>query len=122
VKIDIQHEEVKKGLVFKKTKYQVTMQVIYTEEEKQIMKKNKLSRLSLVDGENWWTTNGKTPPGMHDHGIYAGHFTDEKPIKVVLDTPSDAKALESELVGGLRKLKDEIDYLGQGNKSTSLEL
>lgn len=120
MKVDIRHEEVKKGLVFKKAYQQVTVQVQFTDEEKKIIKDNggwNFSIISLNDGYKLVDKDGRAP-----HVVLVTHLLDG-PSKYCLLAKGEAKTYEALVVERLRELKVWLTNNGAiENKATSFDL
>lgn len=121
MKIDIKHTERQAGLFKKKTYYDVTVDVKFTEEEKHIIEKQELRRQVLLERERPADRNdGK----VHDDVWWLEVFQLlKKPNVYTLATPLEAKTYENDVIASLKNLKGYLDANASvENKSTSLEL
>lgn len=119
MRVTIEHNQRTEGLLFKTTYYGVRCTVVFTEEEKQIIKKNKLGDYIFMQ------RTGGTKKMREHHRDFPGH----QDIKVkdllkadgvgyTLETPLDAKAYEQDLREHFKKLKDVIEGNQQVEKQS----
>ncbi|MEW8003637.1 MAG: hypothetical protein AB2827_12700 [Candidatus Thiodiazotropha sp.] len=118
MKVDIQHDRVKKGLLLKKEMHQVTVDVRYSEEEKAIFKEEPgLERVGLISMQLDFSDAKGTGPY-----VTPGHFLDNKPVVAALPTSARAKEFEAAVVDMLREVKGALDYNAAPAESSSFEL
>ena len=118
MKIDIKHEEIQSGLIFKKTHYAVVLHVIFSEEEKSIIENRGIRRdVVLKRGvpSNRDPSKYQNLPDTFDLEIF---MLMDGPDQYALATPLEAKEYEAQLVEALPNLKEYImanaDLSGQG--------
>ena len=119
MKVDIKHEAVTKGLLFKKEMHQVSIQVLFSEEERAILKKDfDLSRMGMFHMPE------RFPDAKHITGPYVvpGNFLDNKPYVAAFETVARAKDFEIEVVSMLKDLKEAFAYHAAPGDSSSFEL
>jgi hypothetical protein len=119
MRVDIQHAEVQKGLVFKKTKYQVILKIELTEVEKKIIKQHDLNGIVLFEGLK---SSSKTDYRVRP--LWARNFLGKDPTSTQLfDTDYEAEGFELDVKNGLKQLKELIEDRGGAQlKSSSFEL
>ena len=103
MKVDIQHEEAKTGLVFKKPIYKVHCTVIFSEEEKHIIKKEKLTNETILDRPPY---PGKKADPAADR-LYVNNLLRGKDT-FAAETITEAKKYEETLIRCLQGLKAMI--------------
>ena len=124
MRVNIEHKEISKGMLKKKTYHQVDLTVEFSEEEKQIIKQQNLTRTIVLERE---------PPADRNPGSFQGiedvlnltifHLVDGKPNSHTLATPMDAKQYEADLTDALKSLKAFLDEnAGVEEKSKTFEL
>lgn len=117
MKIDIEHEEGKTGLVFKTQIYKIHTTVIFSEEEKYTIKKEKLlDQVVLERPPNF----GKKKYGNIDW-LYVRDLLKGKDT-FITDTITRAKEYEHELIKALGGLKNMITNGADMAQTKSFEL
>jgi hypothetical protein len=118
MKVDIQHEVVKKGLVLKKEMHQVSVKVQYSEEERAIFKKDSsLGRVGLLSMQLDFSDAKGTGPY-----VSPGHFLDNKPLVVAFPTAARANDFERAVVDMLKSVKSALEHHATPTQSSSFEL
>ena len=122
MKVNIQHEEVKKGFIRKKTYHQITVDVQFSEEETQIIKDNDMERAKLLD---------RVRPANFNDGVFddprwnleVRQFMWDKPNVYTVNTPAEAKQYEADVKDALTNFKAYLEEnAGIEEQSTSFEL
>ena len=121
MKVDIKHTERQEGLFKKKTYYDVTLDVKFSDEEKHIIQKHDMSRQVLLE---------RVRPAHRKDGSVVDNIwwlevfqLLDKPDTYTLGTPLEAKQYEADLIEVLKKLKGYLDANASiESKSTSFEL
>lgn len=117
MRIEIKHDEVKRGVVFVKTFYRVTLTVTFSEEEKFIIKQRRLEPYVLLDRDQPADVTKEQLPGKYN--LRVGDILKGKD-EYVLRTPLDAKAyahtLEHEKLPRLKEFIGDNESVGQKRK------
>lgn len=119
MRIDIRHEEVREGLVFKTTWHDVCVTVDFTHEERQIIQQRNLGSQVLLE---------RAPAGANiddDPDWYAfkvGHLLERKPDRHRTANPADAKLYESQLLDALQLMKDWLAINAEPGENKVIEL
>lgn len=121
MKVDIQHKEITRGLIFKKTFYQVSTTVQFTEEEKFIIKKQKMKD-DVVHQRDRPAGVTRTDIPIHHYYLHVDQLlkgTDHYVVATVLE----AKAYEAQLMESLKTFKEILSHSGEiTEKNKSFEL
>lgn len=122
MKVDIQREEIREGLIFKKTHYQVSVEVTFSDEEKEIIKSRDLNRTVVMKRP----TPSNRSPSANDEYIYSieiSSLMSKGPLHHASATPAEAARYEEELKESLKQLKVYLDEnSGPTEGSESFEL
>jgi hypothetical protein len=103
MKVDITHDEVTKGLVFKKQQHVVAFRVEFTEAEKKVIKEHNMAFMELVD---------LPPKGSMHRTVRPTHFLKTSTDKREFDTKYEAQQFDDKLVASLKQLKAMIEKRG----------
>lgn len=123
MKIDIEHEEVRKGLVFKKTYHMVKCRVQYSEEERAIIDKADIEDVIVMERPPSAELDPRPDDDPAWYFLRIGHFIKGGWNEYCTLSPSDAKIYEQELIGSLKELKEYIQQnAGIEETTTSFEL
>lgn len=111
MRVSIEHTEIQKGMLRKKTYHRITFDVGFNEEELQVIKENELKTMIVHETEP--SASISVSPKEPAEAFYkrVSHFMDgaySHDCKTILD----AKVYEANITEGLRALKAVID----GNK------
>ena len=102
MRASVQHSSVRKGLILKKTYYEVTLQVAFSHEEMQVIRERKLAKTKLMDRR-------PATARIDDRDeLFALHLRDlmkPHPDRFVCATPSEAKIYEDHLMAALAQVK-----------------
>jgi len=126
VKVSIDHSEVKKGFLKKKTYNQVAVTVQYTDYELAVIRKNKIEDHVILErtldaDRNDYDDMAKL--GLLDRfHLRVKHFIGGKPNTYILNSPAESKVYEQEVTEALKNLKQFIENATEEPESTSFEL
>ena len=116
MRVTLKHEEVRKGLTFKRH-YAVYVKVEFTEAEKFVIKEQRLGRFVVVErGPPSHIPNGH-PDRFH---LQVKHLA--KGDKYLCPTLADAKNYEDELISQLELLKRVLDRSEENREDRTFEL
>lgn len=122
MKVDIAHQESSKGLIFKKPLYGVSLSVVFSEEEQQIIKQHKLKDRIVLSRPLSADLNFEKYGDREDKFfLRIGTLLNGTDIYYA-DAPSDAKEYEANLIESLRDLKDFLDENAEVGETKSFEL
>ena len=102
MRVSIEHETVRKGLMLKTTFHEVRLRVAFTHEEKQIIRQRNLLRTKLMDRR---PANAKVDARDEKFELRVEHLMDEKPDHFLTATPGQSKIYEEQLLNALAELK-----------------
>lgn len=102
MRVSISHDTVKRGFIFKTTYTEVTLDVSFTHEEKQIIRMRNLSTTKLLDRR---PATAKIDDRDEKFELRVDHLTRRQPDKFLCESPSRAKLYEEELLEMLARLK-----------------
>lgn len=118
MKVSIEHGEYSTGMIIKKKWPQVTVKVVFNEEEKAIIQKRKLEKYVVMERE--WPAHTGTMPG--DYNLTIGNLYKNQLTEYTLHNASQAKEYEDELIGRLKRLKDFLAENATPGENKSFEL
>lgn len=102
MRISIKHETVLRGLLFKTTYYQVSLTVLFTHEEIQIIRQRKLMQTKLLDRR---PATAKVDDRDSKFELLVGDIVNGKTDQFLCATPSASKIYEERLLATLQQLK-----------------
>ncbi|MEM7241809.1 MAG: hypothetical protein AAF429_06460 [Pseudomonadota bacterium] len=106
MRVSIDHQTIRKGLVFKRTYYQVSLSVYFTHEEKQIIKQRGLLKTKLADRR---PATAKVEDRDEKFELRVEHVMNGKTDHFLCATPSKSKIYEEQILMMLEQVKDWID-------------
>lgn len=118
MQVSISHDEYSTGLIFKKKWPQVTVRVIFNEEEKSIIRERKLEKIIVM--ERGWPAHMGAMPG--DFNLSIGGLLKNNLTEYTLETVYLAKQYEIELTERLKRLKEFLDENATTGGTTTFEL
>lgn len=123
MRVSIDHGEIKKGMLRKKTYHQVRIKVDFSEEELQIINANGL-KYHVIHETEPSATRGASPSDDADwFYTKVAHFMQDEPSVHDCNTPLEAKQYEANITEGLKNLKALLDANKEvEEKSSSFEL
>ena len=102
MRISIKHETVRRGLLFKTTFYEVSLTVLFTHEEIQIIRQRKLMQTKLLDRR---PATAKVDDRDSKFALNVGDIVNGKTDRFLCATPSASKRYEEMLLDTLKQLK-----------------
>lgn len=117
MKVDIEHEEITRGMLRKKTYYKIKCNVQFSEEEKAIIKEGDLDGVIVMERPP--SADIKVSANDEAEWFYLriGALNNDKWDEFCVDTKSDIAIYEEELKGSLKQLKTYLE--ANGNTDTS---
>jgi len=106
MRVSIDHEIIQKGLLFKRTYYQVSLTVHFTHEEKQIIKQRNLTRTKLVDRR---PADAKVEDRDEKFELRVEHLIYGRTDHFLCATPSKSKIYEEQVLAMMEQVKLWID-------------
>ncbi len=122
MRVSIDHHEITKGVFNKKTYHEVSVAVVFSEEELSIINQSNLADTIVLDrGHEPWMEYDEQLSDIYPLTI--SNLMGQSPDRHALATPLEAKQYEADLTDALQKLKAFIEEnAGIEEKSTSFEL
>lgn len=120
MKVDIQRGEEKQGLIFKKTYPTVTVQVVFSEEEKAVIKATKTENHVICERPKRAGIKDNAPSDVW--ALRVRHLLAGKPDKYEFESIVDANSYNDALVPSLKNLKSFLESNGQPVQNTSVEI
>lgn len=105
MRINLKHETVRKGLLFKTPYTQVSCTVLFSHEELQILRQRHLLKNKLMDRR---PATAKVDDRDDKFELLVGDLTNGKTDHFLAAHPSAGKLYEERLLDALRQLKDWI--------------
>lgn len=102
MRVSIKHETVRRGAVFKKTFYEVSVTVFLTHEEIQIVRQRNLLNTKLMDRR---PANARVDDRDDKFALFVKDIVNGKTDRFLCATPSDAKRHEERMLNTLSELK-----------------
>ena len=117
MRVDIKHHEFTTGMIFKKQHFGVDLDLIFSEEEKVIIKHGSLDDTivmhrtapSIVGGNNEWN-------------LTIGKLLYKEPDRMSFETSAEAQMYDQKLKEALTQLKQYLNANGQKAENSSFEL
>ena len=124
MRVNIEHEEIRKGMLKKKTYHAVKLTVEFSEEEQQIIKQRDLTRTIVMKRDVPVDRNARSFEGHEDvFNLTIYNLLNEKTESYALATPAAAKQYEADLTEALKNLKAYLqENVGVEEKSKTFEL
>ena len=119
MRVTIDHSEVRRGLLFKKTFHVVTLTVAMSHEEKQIVRLRRLGGVKLLDRR---PADARVDDRDQKFELRVEHLLNGRPDAFFCATPSAAKIYEDELLRMLTQLKAWIGDNAEGAPRRVVEL
>jgi hypothetical protein len=102
MRVSLKYSPVKRGLLFKKTFYEVACTVLFSHEEIQILRQRNLLKTKLVDRR---PATAKVDDRDEKFVLLINDLVNGKTDRFLLANPSAAKLYEETLLDALRQLK-----------------
>ncbi len=102
MRISIKHDTIRKGLILKTTYYQVSLTVLFSHEEKQILRQRNLLKTKLL---NRRPATAKVDDRDAKFELLIGDVINGKPDHFLCANPSAAKRYQDVLIDALQQLK-----------------
>jgi hypothetical protein len=102
MRIAIKHNTVRQGLLFKTTYYEVSLTVLFTHEEIQIIRQRRLLKTKLLDRR---PATAKVDDRDSKFELSVGDIINGKTDRFLCATPSASKRYEEMLLDTLQQLK-----------------
>lgn len=118
MRVSIEHHEVRRGFIFKKTLHEVWLTVSFTHEEKQIIRQRNLTKTKLLDRR---PANAKVDARDEKFELRIDHLLGGQTDRFVCATPSKSKIYEDELLGMLAQVKLWIGDNAETGQRTVVE-
>lgn len=118
MRVSIDHQEVRKGFVLKKTFHAVLLTVLFSHEEKQIIRQRNLSKTKLLDRR---PANAKVDARDEKFELRMDHILNGQTDLFLCATPSKAKIYEDDLLTAMDQIKRWIDDNAQTGQRTVVE-
>ncbi|NSY37531.1 hypothetical protein [Leisingera sp. ANG59] len=106
MRVSISHHTVRKGLLFKKTFYEVHLSLAFTHEEKQIIRQRGLLTTKLLDRR---PATAKVDDRDEKFELRVEHLMDGRTDRFQCATPSQAKIYEERLLAVCHQMKLWLD-------------
>lgn len=119
MRISISHHTVTKGLVFKKTYYEVRLSVAFSHEEKQVIKQRGLLKTKLLDRR---PANAKTDDRDEKFELHVSDLMNERVDSFLCATPAKAKIYEEDLSDVMVQMKRWVGDNTETGTRTVIEL
>jgi hypothetical protein len=118
MRVSIEHHEVRRGMVFKRTYHEVWLTVAFTHEEKQIIRQRNLSRTKLLDRR---PATAKVDDRDDKFELRMDHLSNGKTDRFLCATPSKSKIYEEELLAMLAQVKRWLEDNAETGRRTVVE-
>ena len=118
MRVSINHHTVQKGLIFKKTFYEVNLSVHFTHEETQILKQRGLLKTKLVDRR---PADARVDDRDEKFELRVEHIMNGKTDRFLCATPSKAKIYEEDILAVLQQVKLWITDNAEVGQGTVVE-
>ena len=118
MRVSVSHHTIRKGLVLKKTFYEVHLRVAFTHEEKQIIRQRNLLKTKLLDRR---PANARNDARDEKFELRVEHLMDERLDRHLCATPSQAKIYEDHLLDALAQMKVWLDDNAETASRTVIE-
>ena len=106
MRISVSHDPIQKGILFKKTYYQVSVSVLFTHEEIQIIRQRGLQKTKLMDRR---PATAKVDDRDEKLALFLRDLLNGKTDRFLCETPSKAKIYEEQLMAMLGQVNLWID-------------
>ncbi|SDL26197.1 hypothetical protein [Aliiruegeria lutimaris] len=118
MRVSIDHQTTRKGFVLKTTYHEVSLQVAFTHEEKQIIRQRKLESAKLLDRR---PADAKVDARDEKFELRIEDLMDGKIDRFLCATPSQSKIYEENLLDVLARLKLWLDDNAETGTRTVVE-
>lgn len=118
MRVTIDHQTIRKGVLLKTTYYEVSLTVAFTHEEKQIIRQRGLLKTKLVDRR---PANAKVDDRDEKFELRVEHLMDGRTDRFLCATPSKSKIYEEDLLAVLEQMKRWLDDNAETGTRTVVE-
>lgn len=118
MRISIDHLEVRKGFILRKTVHEVSLVVQFSHEEKQIIRQRNLSKTKLLDRR---PAHAKVDDRDEQFELRMDHIFNGQTDRFQCETPSKAKIYEEDLLAAMAQVKRWIDDNAETGHRTVIE-
>ena len=118
MRVSISHHDVRRGLLFKKTYYEVHLSVAFTHEEKQIIQQRGLLKTKLADRR---PADARVDDRDEKFELRVEHIINGKTDRFLCATPSKSKIYEEDLLDVLEQMKLWLDDNAETGGRTVVE-
>lgn len=118
MRVSITHQDVRKGLLFKRTFYAVDLSVAFSHEEKQIITMRRLADTTLLDRR---TATAKVDDRDDQFALRLGDLMDGRVDRFLTATPSSAKLYEEALLRVMAEVKLWVSDNAEAGTRTVVE-
>lgn len=118
MRVAIEHNTVRKGLLLKTTYYAVDLRVHFTHEETQIIRMRALDKTKLVDRR---PATARVDDRDSKFELRLGHLLNGRTDRFLCATPSKAKIYEEDLLMAMQQVKLWLDDNADTNDRTVIE-
>jgi len=118
MRVSIDHHTIRKGLLFKKSYYEVQLTVAFTHEEIQIIRGRGLLKTKLVDRR---PANARVDDRDEKFELRVEHILNGKTDRFLCATPSKSKIYEEDLLAMLEQMKAWLNDNAETSNRTVVE-
>lgn len=118
MRVSIDHHEIRKGFVFKKTLHEVCLTVNFSHEEKQIIRQRNLGKTKLLDRR---PATAKVDDRDEKFELRMDHIFNGQIDRFQIATPSKAKIYEEDLLAAMAQIKSWIEDNAETGQRTVVE-
>ena len=119
MRVVLDHTTVRKGLVLKKTFYEVSLQVHFTHEEVQIIRQRSLSPTKLLDRR---PATARVDDRDDKFVLHLNDLLNGRVDRFLCATPSTAKIYEEDVLAAMQMVKQWLDDNAETGDRTVVEL
>lgn len=118
MRVSIDHHEIRKGFILKKTFHEVSLTVLFSHEEKQIIRQRNLTKTKLLDRR---PANVKVDARDEKFELRMDHILNGQTDRFLCETPSKAKIYEEDLLLAMDQIKRWVDDNAETGQRTVVE-
>lgn len=115
MRVSIEHHEVRKGFIFKRTFHEIWLTVNFSHEEKQILRQRNLTKTKILDRR---PATARVDDRDEKFELRVGDIINGQIDRFICETPSKAKIYEEDLIAVLAQVKLWVsDNAETGNRT-----